>query len=670
MNSQLSSGNQRDRVVHCLVEFYNNGNLEAVVTRASSYLEQNPDDYVVWNMLGVAYAQKGEAVEATTAFKKVVLIKPDISEVHINIGHLMWEQSNWDEAIDAFVKAAALEPGNVDLHMNIGHLKFQQGNWDEAIDAFVEAVSLEPRNVDGLFNLATTLDGRVFLSPNSKVENAICAILDHGSLIRPKQLLAASQSLLKFKPQIDLLLHLFTQGVLKTKFKESLISLSEIPLLLKIMSATNLIDAQFEAAFTELRSLILRNITELSANENVLPFQSALALQCFTNEFIYSDLAGDGISLRKLETDVERLLDKGEQPSPQSILCLASFKPLVEFQWCDLLIVNKHIEEVYERQVIEPSREQSTKSTIPSLKKITDEVSSLVRQQYEKRPYPRWVDLALPGDHLTKFPGTIKHIANAFELKIFDHQIFDVVAPKILIGGCGTGQQSIEEASKYKNSKVIAVDLSLSSLAYARRKTEEFRKENIEYIHADILDLDSLVEQFDMVQSCGVLHHMNDPMAGWRVLTNRLKVGGLMKIALYSELARADIVKIREEILLNDVGSTDCAMKVFRKAVINSDKEHHQRMKDLGDFYTLSEIKDLLFHVQEHRFTIPQIQQCLSELGLKFCGFEMDKSKFEDFKLRNHNENAAYELDCWHAYEQEKPNTFIDMYQFWVQKVG
>ena len=37
-------------------------------------------------------------------------------------------------------------------------------------------------------------------------------------------------------------------------------------------------------------------------------------------------------------------------------------------------------------------------------------------------------------------------------------------------------------------------------------------------------------------------------MAGWRVLTDCLKPGGLMWIGLYSELARQHIVKIREEI--------------------------------------------------------------------------------------------------------------------------
>ena len=39
--------------------------------------------------------------------------------------------------------------------------------------------------------------------------------------------------------------------------------------------------------------------------------------------------------------------------------------------------------------------------------------------------------------------------------------------PNILVAGCGTGQHSIGTAARFKSSKVLAIDLSLSSLSYA-----------------------------------------------------------------------------------------------------------------------------------------------------------------------------------------------------------
>ena len=129
----------------------------------------------------------------------------------------------------------------------------------------------------------------------------------------------------------------------------------------------------------------------------------------------------------------------------------------------------------------------------------------------------------------------IKKVTDELQLKLNNGKINETKNPDILIAGCGTGQHAITTAAMFKSSKVLAIDLSLSSLAYAKRKTEELDIENIEYIQADILDLGKLNKQFDIIESGGVLHHMDNPMKGWRVLTGCLKKGGLMLVGLYSE---------------------------------------------------------------------------------------------------------------------------------------
>ena len=96
--------------------------------------------------------------------------------------------------------------------------------------------------------------------------------------------------------------------------------------------------------------------------------------------------------------------------------------------------------------------------------------------------------------------------------------------------------------------------------------------------------------------------------------------------------------------------------------------QHHKSILISPDFYNLSSLRDLLFHVQEHLFTIPQIGKCLDELGLKFCGFEGD-SIVRDYKITNTGKNDPYDLDKWTSYEEVNPDTFAGMYQFWCQKV-
>jgi hypothetical protein len=142
-----------------------------------------------------------------------------------------------------------------------------------------------------------------------------------------------------------------------------------------------------------------------------------------------------------------------------------------------------------------------------------------------------------------------------------------------------------------------------------------------------------------------------------------------MKIGLYSELARQHIAKMREEINQSGIGSSDGEMRTFRDYVINSDKEHYKRECHSDDFYSLSTVRDLLFHVQEHRFTIPQIKDYLLELELGFCGFEAH-TIVDSFKISNTGEDDPYDLDKWSSYEEVNPFAFAECYQFWCQKLA
>ena len=61
---------------------------------------------------------------------------------------------------------------------------------------------------------------------------------------------------------------------------------------------------------------------------------------------------------------------------------------------------------------------------------------------------------------------------------------------------------------------MLAVDLSLTSLAYAKRKTPPDLAQRLSYAQADILNIDAIGRSFDIIDASGVLHHMRDPAAG------------------------------------------------------------------------------------------------------------------------------------------------------------
>jgi len=638
------------------------GKLEEAIETYNKALAIKPDYAEVYNNMGVTLQAQGRLKEAIKAYNQALAIKPDYAEACNNIGNALHEQGELEEAIEAYNQALAIKLDYAEACNNMGNALQEQGKLEEAIEAYKKALEIKPNYAEAYYNMGITLQGVTFKQPILNLQEIIISILNKKSIVRPKDVVRAAISLLKFEPQLKRHLQTSFFSEVDLKLLDVITDLSTLPLLLRLMSVCPLPDLELENLLRELRASLLLSISDITGSPEELEFQSALALQCFTNEYIYNQSAHENKALMALEVIVKQMLDNGEQPSPQSILCLASYRPLNQYDWSSSLLMNHEIEDVFIRQVVEPNQETQFKSILPVLEEITDEVSSKVRDQYEVSPYPRWVDLGLG---LKSAP--ISKLVEGIKLKLFNDTIKEVEAPNILSAGCGTGQHCIGTAARFKGSNVLAVDLSLSSLSYAKRKTVELDIQNIDYMQADILDLRRLGRQFDIVESAGVLHHMDDPFAGWRVLTDCLKPGGLMNIGLYSELARQHIVEIRREIDRIGIGSSDAAMKLFRTKVMMSDKQHHKEILGSSDFYSLSSLRDLLFHVQEHRFNIPQIQNCLSELGLKFCGFET--KMVSHFKLINTKTDDLYDLDKWHAFEERNPRAFGGMYQFWCQKI-
>ena len=684
-------------VINQLISLYNQGQLSTVIKQAEILTQHYPESSVIWNILGassislgmfdkaikaykkcisiepekadfynnigVVFKEQGKLEEAIEAYKMAIALKPDYAGVYYNIGVSLGDQEKLDEAIDAYKKAILLKPDYAEAYNNLGNILHDQDKLEESIEAFKKALLFKPDYAEAYFNIGSSLKGITYKKTDPDLQKIISILLDKKIYVRPQDVNSLVISLSKAEPKLKRHLELLNIADVEFKPQEVIADLSDLSLLLKFMSVCPIADTDLEKLFKKLRTNLLLSINEIDNSTAVFKVQSSLALQCFTNEYIYEQSEDEEKALELLEELIKQSLNNNNQPSSQKILCLASYKSLNDYEWSNSLIVTDEIKDVFTRQVTEPKIENNLKQSLPLLENITNNISSKVKVQYETSPYPKWVNLKLQLK-----PATISKVVSEIKLKIFDDKIREIEAPDILIAGCGTGQHSIETAARFKDSKVLAIDLSSSSLSYAKRKTEELNIQNIDYMQADILDLDKQDRQFDIVESVGVLHHMDEPIVGWNKLKDCLKPGGLMKIGLYSELARQHIVKMRKEISKAGLGSSNAEMRSFRNMLMKSDKNYHNLILNSPDLYSMSTLKDLLFHVQEHRFTITQIQDCLSELGMKFCGFEA-KQIVLHFKQTNTGDSDPYNLDKWKVYEEANPRTFAGMYQFWCQKI-
>jgi 2-polyprenyl-3-methyl-5-hydroxy-6-metoxy-1,4-benzoquinol methylase len=445
--------------------------------------------------------------------------------------------------------------------------------------------------------------------------------------------------------------------------------LSAIPLFLRILELNPIYDLEIERMLTFLRHAMIEAATASKMKEKCLPFSVALALQCFANEYVFSETEEEKEAVEKLEQRIALLTKKGHPVPPSLVVALGAYRPLFSFPWAQKLSERKwtdSIKSVFKRQISEPSEERSLRDQISCLTPIQNTTSKSVREQYEENPYPRWIKTGLAYK-----ARTLASVLRGSPLRFDLGDYVSPEHPEILVAGCGTGQHALGTASMYLNAHVLAVDLSLNSLSYAQRKTKELGFSNIEYVQGDIMELGKIERQFDLIACIGVLHHLGDPLAGWRILVNLLRPGGLMNIGLYSEIGRQDIIAGRSLIAEKGYSTSPEDIRRCRQDIIAMAEDGDNEMVKICnryDFFSLSNCRDLLFHVQEHRFTLPQIDEALQSLKLNFLGFEMeDRRTLSRFRESHPDGDCLTSLSLWHEFELDNPDK-LPGYPFWCQK--
>ena len=277
--------------------------------------------------------------------------------------------------------------------------------------------------------------------------------------------------------------------------------------------------------------------TSEPAAELTLQFCCALAKQCFINEYVFATTAEEDAKVGRLRTALGNAIISGAVIAPLAIATIAMYQPLHALPGAQALLDRTWppaVDDVLTQQLREPAQELALRASIPRLTPIEDDTSQRVRQQYEENPYP-----AL-GGYCRRHP-TGRHsicFCAADSRPPLSRRSARRSNLDILVAGCGTGLQAAQTAQGCQGARVLAVDLSLTSLSYAMRKTPARLSDRIEYAQGDILKLGSIGRSFDLIEASGVLHHMRDPFEGWRILLSLLRPGGIMHLGFYSEVAR------------------------------------------------------------------------------------------------------------------------------------
>ncbi|MGE0765999.1 MAG: methyltransferase [Hyphomicrobiaceae bacterium] len=563
-------------------------------------------------------------------------------------------------------------PASTRLRLQLARIKEATGDRDGAAAEYTRVLRIAPRDVAAAAALGRVLaEGR--LASNRSLDPAgLAAGLTHATVDRDLLGAAALEFIAREGSLAPILAHCRDHGMdaaVLTALNRRSAPILRDPLLLAVLENCTVADLEIERLLTTMRRVLLLALPrERLAEPDIARFATALAVQCWTNEYVFAVTAEER-SVLGSPPSPDAVLAGDEAACREQLLHALYRNPLHDL--LDKLPVNgvsklrpSTFSAFLEMLIHEHQEIASLAPTIVTMGSIEKITSLKVKAQYETYPYPRWRSTALyPGG---RFSDYLEGFFSKRELNF-------VGAPfELLVAGCGTGLQAVSAALDYgPAAHVTGLDISSASLGYAALMARRLEARNLSLVLGDIARIGSFDPswkgRFHVIECCGVLHHMDDPFAAWKGLLECLAPGGIMLIGLYSSLARRDLEALRQEPEYPGIDADDEALRRYRHHLISRGPEApgagYLRARDTA---TTSGFRDFFLHVNEKPTTLAGIKTFLDENGLEFRGFT--NAPFGSLAKRFPAERWPGRLDSWGAFELEQPNLFVGMYQFWLTR--
>ncbi len=618
-----------------------------------------------------ALLRRGRAGDAVAAYRRIVKADPDNPEAHHNLGVALRADGRGEEAIGAYRRALELRPGYAAAHHHLAQALDAAARPMEALKHHFQAFRLASDRTDFAQALAQALRPIRLKSASPAVVEGLAALFAAPDVDR-QDLMAVTASLVLARDGVNDAVAAAVRPwaeaapILRSWWQgPSGRALAADALFHGLLRETILSEERVEILAAALRRLLL----EEAAREGALAdaeTAASLAAQGFATGFALPVAPEEQAQVEELAALLSTPPPAADRRVEAWLLATAMYRPIEAFAGAVAACVQARrtgaLASVLARQCDEPAQDRALARSVESLTPIDDTVSMAVRAQYEADPYPRWRSIMRrPARPLGEVVTTLFPSVNAGTLP---------PPHRILVAGCGTGRHALNVAFRYADSSIVAIDLSRAALAYGMRRARELGVDNLRFRQADILNLGAIDERFELIEASGVLHHMADPIAGWRVLAGLLKPGGFMKVGLYSRLGRQPIEAARRFVAERGFAATAEGIRAARQAIraLAAD-DPIRKVADELDFASISGCRDLLFHVQERSFTLPEIDAALGALGLRFLGFELaDEGARAAYAKLFPEDRERTDLERWRAVEEARPATFRTMYQFWCRR--
>jgi tetratricopeptide (TPR) repeat protein len=150
-----------------LVSLVDQGHPNVAETRARDLLAHDPDNGMLWKLLGVALLRQGK--DALPALRRSTALLPDDGEAHRHLAAALRDSGRSEDALRSLHRALELRPTDADGFTEAADLLRALGRAREAVPLYERSLLLNPRLVEARNDL-----GNAFLESGKPLDAARC----------------------------------------------------------------------------------------------------------------------------------------------------------------------------------------------------------------------------------------------------------------------------------------------------------------------------------------------------------------------------------------------------------------------------------------------------------------------------------------------------------------
>ncbi len=138
---------------HEAKSFYQEKNYERALRLYKNLSKLHPNDYRVWNNLGLCHARLKDYKKAIVAFEKAVEVNEKKELIWSNLGKAYYHNGESTKVIKTYKRALKIFPYNTFYMNGIGTISIELNNFDYAIKIFKYALNIDQQNHTAWHNL-------------------------------------------------------------------------------------------------------------------------------------------------------------------------------------------------------------------------------------------------------------------------------------------------------------------------------------------------------------------------------------------------------------------------------------------------------------------------------------------------------------------------------------